>query len=227
MNRKIRQFTTRRTLLRILASFGWVTSASQADDFFSGRKLQSRCCLPNHGYDSPPFSNPVTARSLAPGSSAAGLASDTRLVTPPAAPVATGLSDSAVRIRVFEFRPTVLQIDHCSLSQLSICFTNCGRWYIAATATQDPGSVEPARRPAFERFLRNQFRLQVRPVLLSVSNPTTADAALGSPEISVCDDQMVWVQKGEVRKVALQGDSPELAQLYDRIERVHLHFSIR
>lgn len=227
MNRRIRPLTTRRTLLRLLASLGWVSPTLQADDFFFGRKLKSRCCLPEYGYDGPRFTNPVTARSVTSNGPAAGLASVGRPVTSTTVAVSPGPANSAVQVRAFEFRPTALQIDHCSLSQLSVCFTDAGRWYIAATATQDPASVEPARRPAFERFLRNQFRLQLRPVLLSASTPTAADSVTGDAEISLCDDLEFWVQKGESRKMSLQGDSPELANLYDRIERVHLHFSIR
>ncbi|MFM7863305.1 MAG: hypothetical protein ACKPHU_03760, partial [Planctomycetaceae bacterium] len=62
---------TRRWLMQLLAGFAALPRITAADDLFFGRKLKSRCCLPDYGYDQTAFSKPVTGRSLRPVSAAA------------------------------------------------------------------------------------------------------------------------------------------------------------
>ena len=205
---------TLRWLMQLLAGFAALPRITAADDLFFGRKLKSRCCLPDYGYDQTAFSKPVTGRSLRPVATAANsVAADTNPTV-------------AVARRVFQIRPSTLAADHCSVSGLTVTLASSGEWMLSCTAAQDPASVEPNRRAQFERFLRNEFRLQLRPVL--VGSAVAADnASIGPQELQLCEDQTFWVRKGEIRKLALQGTSLELTRHFADIEQMNVHFSIR
>lgn len=205
---------TRRWLMQLLAGFAALPGITAADDLFFGRKLKSRCCLPDYGYDQTAFSNPVTGRSLRPVAAASE-----------AALVAANPGASAAR-RVFQIRPGTLAVDHCSVSGVTVTLASSGEWMLSCTATQDPASVEPSRRAQFERFLRNEFRLQLRPVLLN-SSIAADNATVGPQELQLCEDQTFWVRKGEIRKLALQGTSLELPGYFADIAQINVHFSIR
>lgn len=205
---------TRRWLIRLLAGVAGLPGIAVADDLFFGRKLKSRCCLPEHEYANGGFGNPVTGRSLRP------------IPTVADAAVAVAGRTETTKRRVFQVRPGTLAVDHCSVSGISITLAPDGEWQLSCTATQNPADIPFAQRAQFEKFIRNEFRLQIRPVLLNSSNADD-NTSLGPAELRICEDQQFWVQKGETRKVALQGTSPELTRYYADIEQVTVHFSIR
>lgn len=221
MHRKIR----RRLLLT--TSFGWLSSLVLAEDFFFGRKLKNRCCLPSHDYASDGFSNPVSGRSLTVLKSTA---SSRDITTTVGSMTASDLvSDAAAfgELKVFQIRPSSLAVDHCEVSKVTVTLSASGDWFLSCSATQNPAKLDAARRTEFEKFLRNEFRLQIRPVVLALGPGDAETTGVGVPEIDSIQDQTFWVQKGETRKLALRGNSETIAQLITQIETIIVHFSYR
>ena len=216
----------RRRLL-LTAGFGWLSSLVVAEDFFFGRKLKNRCCLPSHDYASDGFCNPVSGRSLtALKSTAAGRDTTTavgRMTASDFVHNAAGFGD----LKVFQIRPSSLAVDHCEVSKVTVTLAASGDWFLSCSATQNPAKLEAARRTQFEKFLRNEFRLQIRPVVLAVGTGDADSTGVGVPEIDSIEDQTFWVQKGETQRLALRGHSDTIAQLVAQVETVIVHFSYR
>jgi hypothetical protein len=211
----------------LTTGFGWLSSLVLAEDFFFGRKLKNRCCLPSHDYASDGFSNPVSGRSLTVlKSTASGRESTTavsRLTAGNLGNDDAGLGD----LKVFQIRPSSLAVDHCEVTKLTVTLATSGAWFLSCSATQNPARLDAARRTEFEKFLRNEFRLQIRPVVLALGTGDAETTGLGVPEIDSIEDQTFWVQKGETRRLALRGTSDTVAQLIEQIETVIVHFSYR
>jgi hypothetical protein len=136
---------------------------------------------------------------------------------------AAGLGD----LKVFQIRPSSLAVDHCDVSKLTVTLATSGAWFLSCSATQNPARLDAARRTQFEKFLRNEFRLQIRPVVLALGTGDAETTGVGVPEIDSIEDQTFWVQKGETRRLALRGHSDTIAQLVAQVETVIVHFSYR
>ncbi len=216
----------RRQMLQ-LGVLSCISSVVTADDLFFGRPLKNRCCLPSHDYVTDGFSLPVTGQSLSPVKA-----------VPATSHVRAGqfteqkhrdqlTAADTLLIKVFQIRPASLIADHCTVSQVAVTLSDSGEWFVSCSATQNPAAVEETRRTEFERFLRNQFRLQVRPVLIISGDSPVKPGDGGLPEVECIEDQTFWVRKGEQRKLALSGTSDRLATLFEQVERVQVHFSYR
>lgn len=216
----------RRRMLQ-LGALSCISSVLTAEDYFIGRPLKNRCCLPSHDYVTDGFSLPVTGQSLSPVKA-----------VPATSSMRTGqfteqrhrdelMAPDTLLIKVFQIRPASLIADHCTVSQIAVTLSDSGDWFLSCSATQNPAAVEATRRTEFERFLRNQFRLQVRPVLIISGDSPVKPGDGGLPEVECIEDQTFWVRKGEQRKLALSGTSDRLATLFEQVERVQIHFSYR
>jgi hypothetical protein len=82
-------------------------------------------------------------------------------------------------------------------------------------------------RTQFERFRRNEFRLEVRPILVLTARQNADVAVLGKPELDAIDAQEFWLEKHEVRRIILKNSSQDLRRYFAQIEQVDVHFSYR
>jgi len=190
-----------------------------ADDLLCGRRLCNRCGLPAYRYPADHFSNPTDAASLRAITSRARLADD------PVPGAMLDLERTSLRLKSFQIRERFLRVDHCELSLITVTLVNDGTWYLTLTARQDPSMLDTRQRPEFERFRRNQFRLDVNPVLLVQVQQNASGAALGKPELPHIPRQEFWVEKGETVRIQRDGSSAELAKYFELVEQVDVHFS--
>ncbi|MCA9051049.1 MAG: hypothetical protein KDA89_20075 [Planctomycetaceae bacterium] len=210
------RFLKRRALLATGLSI--VPGIIVAGDLLSRRKLVSRCSIPVYNYQPHRFTDPVSEESLraipylADGSGAA-------------VPVPGGGTE---RLKTFQMAATSLTKDHCRISQVTVTITNTGRWMVRLTAQQHPGQLVTAQlRPQFERYQRNLFRVDIRPVGLMTLQHTESVAPIGKPEFPCVPTLQFWIQKDQTQQIHRWGESPELARWFDVIEQVEIHFSYR
>lgn len=204
---------TRRVLLS--AGIGAVPGLLAAGDVFHrGRRLCNRCCLPDYGYDQTRFNPPVPGTSLAGIPSEAASGDD-----PPAA--------GRRIIRTYQIVPRDLQSDHCRVSRIAVTLADSGDWSVNLDATQSPALLPAETRTAFERFHRNCFRLEVRPVLLITTPLTPDESAAGLPELNAIPAQTFWLQKDQQRHITLSDLSLRIAQSFHLIRQVNVYFSYR
>lgn len=215
--------TKRRAML--LVGLTVVPSIVLADDLLFGRRLRNRCCLPGDDYSTDRFSSPISGNSLRAIRSTA--------VHPPTpatgstALVSTATASREVSLKVFQIEPARLRIDHCEVSQIAVTVADSGEWHVSFQARQDPRLLEPAQRTEFERFRRNELRLEIRPILVLTARQNAGDAVLGKPELRAIETLQFWVQKEETRRIAERGLSNDLQKYFDQIEQVDVHFSYR
>lgn len=211
----------RRTLLITgLATFPALVAA---DDIFFGRRLRQRCGVPGYRYPQDRESNPVSSGSL-------------RAVRYPLnglLAVGTSAADGArggkggVALKTFQLGERSLTNDHCRISQVTVTVSSDGNWLMHMIAEQNPEILEPAQRPPFERFRRNQFIVDVRPTGLMTADQTESQAAVGKPEYPEIPPQEFWINKGQLARIRREGTSTSLRHHFELLEQVEVHFSYR
>ncbi len=193
------------------------------------------CSLPNHDYQYRDFSQPV--RSV----SAVGI-----LVRDPL-PMAgmteldrerlrrTGDAVALRAVKAFQFvdRPR-LQVDHCSISQITVNLHEDGDWTISLRADQNPIQLVP---PAVDRDVttseeiykftdhlkRNLFKVQLRCYARTGGVP--ADSAVGKPVVIPLEVAPFWVQRQEPRWFVDTGNDAWIRQYFDIIDHVEIEFT--
>ncbi len=194
-----------------------------------------RCALPNHEYQYRDFSQPV--RSI----SAVGHLVRDRLPLGDMSELAreqlrrTG--DGAVlrAAKTFQFveRPR-LQIDHCSISQISVNLYENGDWTVHLRADQNPvddGSSNVDRammtnQPTVkltEHIKRNLFRIRLR--CYAAGGEPALDAPLGQPVVIDLGETSFWVQRQEPRWFPWQGNTDMIRRYFDAIDYVEIDFT--
>jgi len=190
-------------------------------DLICGRRLCNRCGIPCYRYPMEPFSDPLDATSLR---AVAGTATRVNVT----AGGITGNSDHTdLSLKTFQINERFLRIDHCEVSLVTVTVANEGQWFLTFVARQDPAIVESKLRPEFERFKRNQFRVEVNPVLMMSVQQSATNAALGKPELPHIPVQEFWVEKGQTIRIQRNERNKDLARYFDLIEQVDVHFSYR
>lgn len=165
-----------------------------------------------------------------------------------------------VRTKLFQFIPSSMEIDHCSLSRLAVTIDSMGRWSLSLRADQNPQATRGERFiPAVPDDLRDQVlqtshlmrnlflvNFRVLPTIptritdtgRSVTKPelnaedTVLDVVdlprvvdrLGEPTLFAATITPFWVQRGQPLTKRVTGQDPELARIFDMIERVEIEF---
>lgn len=193
------------------------------------------CSLPNHDYHYRDFSQPV--RSV----SAVGI-----LVRAPL-PIAgmtelgrerlrwTGDDASLRAVKAFQFvdRPR-LQVDHCSISQITVDLYENGDWTLNLRADQNPIQLVP---PEVDRDVttseeiskftdhikRNLFNVQLR--CYARAGGAAAESAIGKPVVVPLEVAPFWVQRQQPRWYVDTGNDPWIRQYFEIIDRVEVEFT--
>jgi len=198
-------------------------------------RSSTTCSLPNHDYQYREFSQP--ARSV----SAVGI-----LVREPL-PIAgmtefererlrhTGDAVALRAVKAFQFvdRPR-LQVDHCSISQITVNVYESGAWTLSLRADQNPIQLVP---PEIDRDVttseesfkftdhikRNIFQVQLR--CYARTGGATSENALGKPVVIPLNVAPFWVQRQQPRWYVDTGNDAWIAQYFDIIDRVEIEFA--
>lgn len=162
-----------------------------------------------------------------------------------APPTATGSLDASpsrslldpagrrhLRIKSFQFvKAPTLQIDHCSISQMSVLLHESGRWTVSLRANQNPLNVqqplnvttgEPIRLFT-DHLQRNQFQVVVRCYVQHGSGDS--DTLIGKPMIIPLHVKPFWVQRQEPYPLFEAGYHPHIQQYFESLDRVEIEFA--
>jgi hypothetical protein len=159
--------------------------------------------------------------------------SETALSRPPLHLKTTEDNRTIKEIRVYQFEPAKLTIDHCSISQMDLQLHDNGFWVMSLLAEQNPrteGQGSPAVTPEglFTAHLkRNQFVVKVRFYGGPAWNGTAADSAVGRPILFELEPMAFWVQSGRPRRYWKQGYIHCEQRLRDLVEGADLEFFYR
>lgn len=212
------ELTRRATLLAGLSAATGILSAGEllAGDLLARRKLRTRCCIPGYNYRPHQFTDPTSAGS-------------TRAIAYPIDGSEAALaSSSVVRLKTFQMNKASLGKDHCQISQVTVTISSDGHWYLHMQARQHPGELVTAKlRPQFERYRRNLFRVDIRPVGLMTLDRTETTSAVAKPEFPTIPVQQFWIQKDSTERIQRRGQSNLLARHFDVIKQAEIHFSYR
>ncbi|MEQ9412117.1 MAG: hypothetical protein RIK87_30685 [Fuerstiella sp.] len=205
----------RRALL--LTGLSTIPGMLFAGDLLARRRLRTRCAIPQWDYQPHRFSDPVSEGSL----KAVGYLMD-------GSGDAATVDSPVVRLKTFQMAAAHLGRDHCRISQVTVTITSDGQWILQLIAQQHPGElVEAQLRPQFERYQRNLFRVDIRPVGLMTLDHTEATSPIGKPEFPCIPLQQFWVLKEQTQRIHRRGESADLARFFNVISQVEIHFSYR
>lgn len=220
---------SKRSLL-VLFAFGLVFVA--AAPHFHRMHPQVRCDIPERDYRYGRFSQ--TLRSLS---------SDAIVFTSPVTADGKGTlipqrlsltaSDRPQQtIKSFQFvKNSKLQIDHCSISQMSVLLHDSGRWTVGLRANQNPlnapeplnvTTIEPLRKFT-DHLQRNEFRVVVR--CYANHGPGREDALLGKPLVIPLVIRPFWVQKAQPYPLFETDYHPLIQEYFASIDRVEIEFA--
>lgn len=186
-------------------------------DLFLGRPLRRLCYLPNHPYQRARTTNPVSTVSL------------TAVAAPNVAPLpeqgAAGPVSKTLRVKQFQMNAAEVRVDHCALTRVSVVLVEDGTWIVAATAEQNPNSVDAKEQPRFVELKRNRFHVVVRGVGLSTQAESPQTAVLGKPEYCRLAPTPFWVERGEKQSLRWPGRDADVQRYFDLIDRVEVDLS--
>ncbi len=193
------------------------------------------CSLPDHDYQYRDFSQP--ARSV----SAVGILVRDPLPTAGMTELdreqlrRTGDAVALRAVKAFQFvdRPR-LQVDHCSISQITVNLSENGDWTISLRADQNPIQLVP---PAVDRDVttseeiskftdfikRNLFQVQLR--CYARTGGSIAENAVGKPVVIPLEVAPFWVQRQQPRWYVDTGNDPWIRQYFDIIDHVEIEFT--
>ncbi|WZO98244.1 hypothetical protein EP7_005303 [Isosphaeraceae bacterium EP7] len=145
-----------------------------------------------------------------------------------------------VQGKLFQFlQPSVLAIDHCTVSKMGATLDSDGRWFVSLRADQNFGAsldatlvgtaVPDQIRTSVRQtghILRDLFFVRVR---FYASRPTGASVSpigAGDPVVWSVDLPPFWVQRGQSRSMQWSDVlPPDLARrAFDRVERVEIEY---
>lgn len=191
-----------------------------------------RCAIPGRDYQYQKLSQPKRSLSSVPvlidvPLVASGMSGDSM------SKLALGPEDHQRRkIKSFQFvtAPT-LQIDHCSISKMSVLLHESGRWTISLRANQNPlneqeapnvTTIEP-NRLVTDHLRRNKFH--VFALCYVKYGPGDTNDLTGKPLVIPLQVKPFWVQRQEPYQL-FEGDyDPDIRQYFDAIDRVEIEFA--
>jgi hypothetical protein len=179
------------------------------------------------------------------------------LVVPTTAKAATGDSAMSLQIpssalpprpraRFYQFVPTTLALDHCSISRMALTIDERGHWRLNLRADQNPHvdlpspgvSVPPQAQVRglpdinikhTEHLRRNQFIVRVRGYgAYAEPLPTPPTPTIqGKPLLTALGPFEFWVQRGVPYPAVFEGDHTDVLTYFDQIDRVEIELSYR
>jgi len=183
-------------------------------------RARRRCALPGYDY-----------RSRSRRSRKIDVTTTAQEIDNPATSTAGG--DNAKKplrkIRVFQQGSSGLTDDHCSISKLTVSLEETGNWIVSFDAEQNPQLVTPVSdRPAFERFQRNWFYVELRGLGLARGAYDPNAAVLAAPQFFRIKLPVFRVEKGQTRSLRFQSQikkpNANVKRYFSQIDRVEIHF---
>lgn len=190
-----------------------------------------RCSIPDRDYLYQKFSQPQ--RSL----SSVAVLIETPLTAAakggePVRPAAGPDDRQQLRIKSFQFvKDPTLQIDHCSISQMSVLLHESGRWTISLRANQNPlNTQEPLNvttsepnRLVTDHLQRNEF--QVVAWCYVKYGPGERSDLIGKPMVIPLHVKPFWVHRQEPYQLFEVGYDQHIQQYFELIDRVEIEFA--
>jgi hypothetical protein len=209
---------------------------------------QERCGIPAADYQ-PPHPPPVVRPVLAVSQVGALVAQPPTTAAAPDAAMSLQIPATArtiPRVKVYQFVPTSLAIDHCSISRITMTINDRGAWRLNLQADQNPQVTLPAAAVAVpttaqarglpdvrikhtEHLKRNLFVIRLRGYGLYAeplpAPPTPSNQ--GKPALMAPPPIEFWVQRGVPFQGVFDGVDGNAATFFDQIDRFELEFSYR
>ena len=141
-------------------------------------------------------------------------------------------AQSQVRIKSFQFvKDPTLQIDHCSISEISVLLDDNGSWTVSLRANQNPvNPVRPLDVTTLERkqlftdhLQRNKFHVTLN--CYAQYGSVVGDRLLGQPLVIPLKVDPFWVQRQQPYALFETKFSPEIQRHFDSIDRVEIEFA--
>lgn len=210
---------------------------------------QERCGIPAADYQ-PPHPPPVV-RPVVAVSKVGVLLAQPQPQPTTAADAAMSLqipttATAVARVKAYQFVPTSLAIDHCSISRMTLSIDDHGAWRFNFQADQNPQVTLPAAAVAVpttaqirgmpdvrikqtEHLKRNLFVVRLRGYgAYSEPLPTPpAPSNQGKPALVALPPVEFWVQRGVPYQGVFEGANANAATFFDQIDRFELEFSYR
>jgi hypothetical protein len=125
--------------------------------------------------------------------------------------------------RTYQLSKSMLAIDHCNISLVTLTIFDNGDWIAHFRATQDVNSVaDETQRPRFMIYRRNRFHVAFRGESAAEVEQSAETAVVAPPEFFKLTLDPFWVERGETNVVRLQGNSGEISRFYSQISRVEV-----
>jgi hypothetical protein len=137
-------------------------------------------------------------------------------------------------IKSFQFVENArLQIDHCSIQQMSVLLHESGHWSISLRADQNPlQSDEPLNPTTAEppqlftsHLQRNEFHVSVR--CYAAFGDVLENRLVGKPLIIPLDLRPFWVQRQRPYQLFQTGSNSRIRDHFELIDRVEIEFAVR
>ena len=219
--------TTRRRFVMAVSTVSIVVVA--AAPTFHRTRPGVRCDIPVRDYQHHKFSQPLRSLSNVP-----------MLIEVPLAAVFNGNDvrrlDTAVRqrerVKSFQFvKDPTLQIDHCSVSEMSVLLHESGRWTVSLRANQNPliasrildvTTLEP-KQLFTDHLQRNQFHIIAH--CYAQFGPGDGNTVLGKPLVVPLYVKPFWVQRHRPYPLFETDYHPDTQRYFDSIDRVEIEFA--
>lgn len=221
-----------RRLLFALFAIGFVAVA--AAPHYHRTRPAVRCAIPEHDYHYGKFSQPQRSFSNEPLRIEVPRIASGKLPSTLNRAPRDSREDETETVKAFQFvNDPRLQIDHCSISELSVLLHESGRWSVNLRADQNPlneqkplnvTTSEP-RRLFTDHMKRNEFHLVAR--CYANHGPAQRNALLGKPIVIQLDIKPFWVQRQEPHQLFEAGFHPHIQTYFDSIDRVEIEFAYR
>lgn len=226
------------TRLKVVAAAVVLVLVAAAPHYFRSRP-PLRCGLPGHeeDYNYGKFSRTVRTLSATPPIPVrAPLPLDEMIRLNPSDTVPKFGRRPPHAIKAFQFvENPKLQIDHCSISQMSLQLLEDGHWFLTLRADQNPRPTEfDARRKVTtkeeprlftEHLQRNEFHVRVQ--CYAGFGTGNQLGPVGKPVVIPLKVDPFWVQKGRPRSMYIRGFNEGVEEFFNIIDRVEIEFFYR
>lgn len=187
-----------------------------------------RCDIPDREYQYKKYSQPL--RSL----SNIAVLIDPRVTTNSfrGESISPAILASSDQIKSFQFvKDPTLQIDHCSISQMSVLLHESGRWTISLQADQNPVNATRIldvttieRKQLFTDHLqRNCFHVVAR--CYAQYGSVDGNGLLGKAFVIPLEVRPFWVQRQQPYPLFESEYHPDVKKYFDSIDRVEIEFA--
>ena len=138
------------------------------------------------------------------------------------------------KVKSFQFvKDPTLQIDHCSVSEMSVLLHENGRWTVSLRANQNPlnagrpldvTTLEP-KQLFTDHLQRNKFHITVYCYVQYGDGGGVGNRLVGKPLVIPLQLKPFWVQRQQPYSLFEAEYSPEIQRHFDSIDRVEIEFA--